>query len=670
MVGRYRSKEGIDVSPETDFYMLRKPVHIDFDGMLENKEHIHILAHRPGIGKTYNILKFLKEKSKQDKDFRFFYFTDRHNSIKEHTKEWKEGTYSHWMGFDKICLNSRMKNLYKWHLWPEDICKICKKCEGYKSQFQNNKRVFAPFNYLNTNHFREKKNLPDIVIIDENPKQFTLYSSDNNNAIKLFKSMGHNHIVKLIKMKEWKTIEDNYPYNKTYLKYKNYILELEKDKKKNKRLLQLVEKFNIYNFYQYIHWENIYKYGLKTYGIPTLYYGAFYAVTQKVPTVFMDATFNPNFFSYLLESYNGESKVQGEKGFTNLIVFGYREEIKDIDIKSTIYRMRPEDSMPKSSFTEPKNWIHTRDNWLATHMKFIMRVFGRNNVGIITYKDLAEFPKAVGYDVEFYGNLRGTNILENKPVLVIIGSYLPVVPSWIAKKKGTYKSNQKYYEDILSEYFLLDVNEDNLKSVKVEAPEVVSKKYDFSLGKVYSYMYVGDTGKMIDTPGDNVAVKPSEMLINLMWYDEIYQAFHRNRPLINRPSKGEKIIFAYCWFPEPKASVYMTDKDGEIIGDKISELSLIDYNIRDEFNQIKKIINDDVNQLFDFLSETEYGKGGLIEEIIEYILQHPNVTSKELTEKYKVFKTGDKRGADTKPMTKLIEGIKILKDKAKRLDLD
>ena len=56
MVGRYRSKEGIDIFPETDFYHPYTPDEIDYDGMLKDKEHIHVLAHRSGIGKTYNVL--------------------------------------------------------------------------------------------------------------------------------------------------------------------------------------------------------------------------------------------------------------------------------------------------------------------------------------------------------------------------------------------------------------------------------------------------------------------------------------------------------------------------------------------------------------------------------------------------------------------------------------
>jgi transposase-like protein len=660
LVGRFRSIEGIKLpNRETT-----KPGKINFNDFIKTKgkENVYVLAHRPGIGKTYSILKFLKKKIETDKDFRFFYFTDRHNSIREHTKDWKEGTYSHWMGFDKICIDPRKKNLYKYHIWPENICSKCGKCNGYQQQFDNNTRVFAPFNYLSSKHF--KKNPPDIVIIDENPKQFTSYTSDIENAIKLFELMEYKSIIKLINGKEWKVIEEKYPYEKVYFRYQDYILKLAENKTENEGTLKFIAKFNIYNFYQYIHWENIYKYDLKSYGVPTLYYGAFETITNGIPVVFMDATFNKHFFSYLLESYNGERKFVGEKGFTNLNITVYRQRIEDIKRESIIYRMKPEDSIPKTSFMDSQNWERTRDTWLSTHLKFIMKLFKEDNVGIITYKDLGGFSKAVGYDVELYGNLRGTNLLENKPVLVLLGSYLPIVTSWFAKKKRAYDPNKKYFDDLLSEYFLLDVNKENLISVGLEAPEFLSKKYDFSLAKVYLHKYVGKKGDTIRSSGDIVNSRPAETLSTIMWYDEIYQAFHRNRPLRNK-----RIIFSYCWFPEPKARILEVDKNNRITDKQIGRLLSIGYNIRDEFKEIEKVQNDNdkLIELFEYLSETEYGKGGLIEDIVSDILSNPNITSKELTQKYRIQKTGDKRGADTIPITQLINTINELKEKANRI---
>jgi hypothetical protein len=291
-----------------------------------------------------------------------------------------------------------------------------------------------------------------------------------------------------------------------------------------------------------------------------------------------------------------------------------------------------------------------------------MNLFGKNNVGIITFKDLGDFPKALGYNVECYGNLRGTNKLENKPVLVLIGTYQPIVPSWYP---NVDKNEKEYFDDLLSKYFLLDASEENLKTVGVEAPDFVSKKYDFPLGKTYSQKYVGKIGELYATIGDLVVQRPAQTLATLFWYDEIYQAFHRNRPL-----RHERIIFSYCWFPEPNARIFKTKKNGKrtIVTDEvIDSLRIFNHNIREEFKAIKKFKDDDINELFDFLSETEYGKGGIIEDIISDILQDPKITSKDLTAKYKIQKTEGKRGADTIPMTTLIKTVNELKSRAEKI---
>jgi Cdc6-like AAA superfamily ATPase len=73
MVGRYRDPKGISYFGEMNY----KPDEIDFNNCLnddENNENIYIMTHRPGIGKTYSVMKYLQEKIEKDKDFRFFYF--------------------------------------------------------------------------------------------------------------------------------------------------------------------------------------------------------------------------------------------------------------------------------------------------------------------------------------------------------------------------------------------------------------------------------------------------------------------------------------------------------------------------------------------------------------------------------------------------------------------
>lgn len=658
MTGRYRNPKGIKYG----IWHIQKPEEINYKGFLiktKDKEFIHILAHRPGIGKTYSTLKFLKDKSEKDEDFTFFYFTDRHNAIKEHTTDWKKGTYSHWKGFDKICIRPGKLSLNKYHLNPIDICKNCGKCGGYVTQFEDNKRVFAPFNFLLSEKY--KNNPPDIIILDENIKQYTTYKAEFEKAEKLFNKMGREDLLELLKDKEKHVkLEKELSKENIYNNYKEFILKLTENKGKNKDIFEFIRGFNIFNFHQYLKWNNIYKYDLPSYAFPLLYYGAFETVTKGKPAVFLDATFNKYWFSYLLESYNAESKFMGKKPFSNLMVSFFYTDKEDIKKKSTIYRMRPEHVMPKSSFTDSQKWKHTKD-WLSTHMKLIMKIFNQKHIGIITFRELGDFPKSIGFDVEYYGNLRGLNILEKKKVLVIIGSYIPILYAWNPNFKRDSPEKEAFNE-LLSKYFLLEVDKNNLVSVGVQAPEFISSKFDYKLAKSYAYKYIGKTGKEFGTWGDEIARNPAEALVTLFWYDEIYQAFHRTRGL-----RYPRIIFSYCWFPEPKAILYATDDKDKITANKRGELSLFNHNLRDEF-KVDKIFNDRFNELLNYLSETDYGRGGLIEDIVDDVLQNPNTTSKVLTQKYRVQKTGEKRGADTIPMTDLIEGIRALLKQAKRLE--
>jgi hypothetical protein len=651
MVGRYRSKKGIR------FLALAfpaKPDEIDFDSVLGKGENIYILAHRPGIGKTYSVLKYLKKKIQEDKDFRFFYFTDRHATIEEHTKNWDEDTYSHWEGFERVCDNARMKSLYSYHLSAKDICEICGKCKKYTPQFKDTSRVFAPFNYLRSNDFQD--NLPSIFFLDENIKQFDSYSADYGKAVRVFSEMGREDLAELVRKKDCDALSKKLSPETFYDDYKAFILKLSKNKGKNKSILDLIKEFNIFDFYQYVRWESIYGYGLKSYTVPSNYYGAFEAVIKGVPAVFMDATFNLYWFSYLLECYNAESKFIGKQDFKNLRIRGFKQWEEDIGKKSVTYRMRPENVMPKVSFTKSENWKRTKE-WLTVHMKIIMNIFGRNNVGIITFKELGDFPKALGYDIEYYGSLRGTNILEDNPVLVLIGSYSPIVASWHANAKSEIKEKE-YFDELLSKYLFLEVNENNLISVGVEAPRGISGKHKYNLAKVYAYQYIGKIGKLYGTFGDEIVKRPAEALTTLFWYDEIYQAFHRNRGLLK-----EKIIFAYCWFPEPKATIFATDDKGNITGNRIGNLKLFDHDIRKEC-YIDKIDNDIVNEFFALLIEIEHL--GKLDEAMTYLLQHPETTITEIATRFKVHKKGEKRGLDTQPITMLRKAFKILEEEAKR----
>jgi hypothetical protein len=649
MVGRYRNPKGITFETEP---IKIDPHEIDFDRLLGKDENIYVLAHQPGIGKTYSVMRYLRKKIQEDDDFSFFYFTDRHATIDEHTANWDPELYSHWEGFDRICENSRMRSIHNgFGLSPTDICHYCRGDDTYLSQFRNSQRVFAPFEYLNTPHFQGIENPPDIIFLDENIKKFTTYSNNLEQAERIFQAIRMNSLADSVAKKEFNHLSVSGYYETVYDRYRHYVLQAIENK--DKELLELINGFNLYNFFQYVRWEHAYGYGLESYGVPELYYGAFQAVTRGIPAVFMDATFNRYLFQYLLECYNAEAKIMRKSRFKNLNVSVYKKYHRNSN--TILYRMRPEHVMPKASFFPQERWERTKE-WFSSHMKIIMDIFGRNHVGIITFKDFGDIIKSFGYDAEYFGNLRGTNVLENKPVLVIVGTYLPIVVSNDGEDDN--RKEKEDYKELLQQHFLLKIHKNDLTSVGFGAPKGISSKYNYRLAKAKGYVYVGKGGKLFDTPADEVVKNPAETLNNLYWYDEIYQAFHRNRGL-----RKDRIIFSYCWFPEPGTKIYATDSQGNIIEKQIREIKQFSHNLRDEF-AIDKIDNDIVNTFFDLLMEIE--PLGKQEHAITYALQNPDVTTTEMATRYRVFKKGEKRGLDTHPVTMLRRALDILGKEAKR----
>ena len=85
IVGRQQSDIGIN---ETIFHKL-DPHEIDYNDVIKPGENIYILSHQPGIGKTHSLMEWIKSKIESDDSFKFFYFTDRHDSIYEHLDKWK-----------------------------------------------------------------------------------------------------------------------------------------------------------------------------------------------------------------------------------------------------------------------------------------------------------------------------------------------------------------------------------------------------------------------------------------------------------------------------------------------------------------------------------------------------------------------------------------------------
>jgi len=77
---RRKDHSGISIIEET--ITVDKHGHAPYINFNEEDADIIILAYQPGIGKTYNILKFMENNPNS------FYFTDRHKVIQDNTRKW------------------------------------------------------------------------------------------------------------------------------------------------------------------------------------------------------------------------------------------------------------------------------------------------------------------------------------------------------------------------------------------------------------------------------------------------------------------------------------------------------------------------------------------------------------------------------------------------------
>jgi hypothetical protein len=685
MAGRYRSKAGINYpfiteisNPDDKLHL-----HIDFDSIINEGYKIIVLNHQPGIGKTHTVMDYIMNKCRKDDNFTFFYFTDKHKTINEHLERLRKEdkkiveTIGHWKGFGKHCLgHPEIENIDKLLGFNisidtvKEFYKLDDYYKEYKHQFKNTKRVFAPFQYLSNEEFLN--NPPKIVFLDERISQIETYAFDKEEiarGLELIKAppeyieharRGNKEDINFFwdeKVRE----EIEKLYNKTIIR------AIQKGRKKQ---LDKYKKLNPYKLLQYLKWSKIYKYEIDSYSLP-FYYKALDVITENdIPIVILDATFNIELFSYFLETYNGEMQKMRQKkfkGFKNLRVKILKSDVSNN--KSIIYRMHPKGAWPKVSFTKEKD---TTWPWLLEDLHQLRRIFGDANIGIITRKELSWLFESMNFDVEYYGNLRGTNKLEKKLVLVIIGTWLPIPPSWEDDKKS-FDKNKDYIDYLAKKYFLTEIKkEKDVMEVRVGAPLDIEGDFPQIYASPDSKARVRMTiESKINTPkgmtnylatkyADKVDEFPLSM-INTIWFDEIYQAFHRNRGL-----RYPRIIFAYAWFPEPK----MTMRCGE--GFLAPEL-LTSYDLRNEFKSTKDvpetrlIEQDSVRKVMRkeekeeiFNRYRQQYKGGLIQELMKHIELDANVS--DIVREFKIHTKGEKRGAYTKPITELKKAYNKVKE--------
>lgn len=576
--GRHRSADGINYPFPT---VEEDPDEIDFDELLErNGQNIYVLAHQPGIGKTYSVMEYLVNKIEEDDDFTFFYFTDRHSAIEELLESFESlnEASAHWEGFKSFCVTERQKEIYQDYNPPiellANVYSLSDEKTEYDKQFENSDRVFAPFNYLSHEHFTE--NLPSIVFLDERISQIEKYSVKPEQFANIFDTIDlPTEYSNAIKNRDYDFFRDKderkKKINEQYFRYLAGFINGE-----NKEGLKLLRKFHPDTFNRFLEYDEIYDFDGDMYGHP-LFYKAFDVVQEGVPVVVVDATFNPRLFHYFLESYNGEMREFRDDygGFDDLDVTIFSSQ--KITSDSKIYRMRPGGVWPRSSFPD------LNKEWLSRDMNQFMDIFGRGNVGIITYKEYAEVCKSFGFDVEYFGALRGTNLLEDKKVLVIVGAWFPPPPSWNVDDKDK-DEDKDYLDDLVRQYFLKELEKDDVADAEISLPRAIGKPYEFSLPAARH------TTERQYQAGENLADKAANnpvTSINSLFWDDMYQTFHRNRPL-----RYPRIVIVYGWFPEPGAQYHGVEQEGRVV-------ELINWNLREEFSgEVEKIRNRDISKFF------------------------------------------------------------------------
>jgi len=544
------------------------------------------------------------------------------------------------------------------------------KYQEYEKQFDNTKRVFAPFYYLTDDHFKD--NPPNIVFLDESITQIETYIFDKNKIAHDLKSLKAppQYIENAIKgNKKYFTNEDVIKQIKG-LYHKRLISALEKDKKLDKFKL-----FNPYHIEKYLLWSKIYNFENDLYSKP-LYYDALDAIRNNIPAVILDATFNINLFSYFLDSYNGEMKhLLGDefKGFKDLRVKILKSNVSNN--KTTIFRMHPGGCWTRRSLTEfkDKTW-----QWLLEDLKELRNIFGDANIGIITFKNLSWLFEVMNFDVEYYGGLRGSNKLENKEVLVVIGAWVPLPPSWIEEDKNSTDEEKDYIDSLVEKYSLRKITKKDVREVKIGAPHRIERLYPQLYNSYESKarirasidnkLFTDDNWDKFRKLSDSNKVDEYPIsVINTIWFDEMYQAFHRNRGL-----RYPRIIFSYAWFPEP--GMYMRTEDNC----SIPEL-LIEYNLRNEFpsshdaiepheaiefldHPIRKIMTEEQKEkLFDSY-KMKYN-GGIMQNLMKYIELNENVDN--IAKEFKIHKSGETRGAETVSITDLKRAYTRVKELVK-----
>lgn len=478
------------------------------------------------------------------------------------------------------------ERLSKAGLGPSIICNLmrCDKAAcTYHKQFLETGLVFAPVDYINTEYLWEGSEFKfDICFLDESILKTEEISFDMGETLKALDSMERfadvQYIKSLIETKNFEGLLDQRP------KIVHEVLGCltEAAKARDYDAIDSVSKFNVDKIIEFGRYDSLY--GDKSYqhgeARPIIkeyerYYKPFsykiFEIAQKVPVVMLDASFEKGLFLDHLSFFNFEYGFERD-----LEIVIYRSKVENPN--SIIYRMYPKSAHPKVNFTDSRYNVGTME-WVNSDLKNIISIFGPENVGVITYKELTsdnvvtnreEFS---GIEAMHYGNLLGSNSLEGRKVLVILGSY--DIP-------------RKQVADEINKHYLTFFDEDNITDAK-ELMELC----DPSSGEYVEGPWQKDNEDGYRGLWEKDGYDPE--IFSLPWLmakahglNEVYQASHRSRFLIN-----DVIIFAYCHLPDAvfnEAPIIKVYKDGT--GTLFGELRDKHYTPRTDMNKVGAIVKD------------------------------------------------------------------------------
>ncbi len=606
---------------------------------------IHILNLQAGVGKTHAIKSFLKKQKS------FLMVTASHKLL--------EGEYGklgkHWKGLsmENCKLYKNIKHLSSNNVPIPLICSLnhCDKrtCD-YWNQFNTQKAV-APFHYLPTNRILYKKGEKefkfDILVVDEAMKEFNTIKVDIEQI---------NESVDIIKKYD-QSIEDYFndfieilenndlpPINLTLTLYgiRNGALK-EAIKSKNSDDTSQITKFNPFDLRKYAYYNSIYKDNL-SYPEPSLH-NVIDLALRSVPVIFLDATFDKNAFEVLLRRYAYENLIENRQtlldkkldSFKDLKIKIYQSNIVNQTVN--IYKMDKNHFYYKNgTFFDYKTKKLTENgketiNELRNYIKKIKRIY--SNIGIITYDGLVGFFNDLGETAYFY-NLRGSNTIKDVEALFIIGT--PNIDK---------ASIVKDYNELS----LTDYKPEDLKKL-INIPKD-GKFYPHDKETGFTLYYGLDEKKpnphVIDY--DNLT-EPPELVrdnagnfigldYNITSFDynlsesEIYQAFHRARPLINKKLSS---IFIFGDIPD---------------------------KVKKEFTNIQILNKKDTRSYFNDPEFEGIFPVPLFQLIQTTFIQNNSLSSLDICKKLRIYKNVKKTGYNISFVNSILKGEVNVKEVVK-----